>query len=383
MWNRQRFIKDPDTGKRQARMNPDSEWITHHVPELRILDDDLWETAKARQGALKLRKTPEDDVEENHFRDRRRPKHLFSGLARCSCCGGGYSMISADPMGCSTARNKGTCDNRQNLRRDRLEERALGALRHHMMDPALFREFCDEFTHEANRLRMESSAGISAAKSELIRIDRQITATVDAIADGMFHPSMKEKMDKLEARKSELIYFLKDAQEPPPLRHPEMATYYRVQVATLYEPLQHNDDNTRIQAGGVIRSLVSEIVLTPAEDELLIDLRGDLAGILTLSLKSRTPAPLSRAGVPDAFASQFEMVAGTGHARAAPSPLSISWRSLACCCSGAAVSQPFWVADLPSASPWERSSARCLMWSPGISGLRPMDASRASCMRPS
>lgn len=36
IWNRQRFIKDPDTGKRQARMNPEAEWITQDVPELRV-----------------------------------------------------------------------------------------------------------------------------------------------------------------------------------------------------------------------------------------------------------------------------------------------------------------------------------------------------------
>ncbi|WP_183754639.1 hypothetical protein [Pseudochelatococcus contaminans] len=39
---------------------------------------------------------------------RRRPKYLFSGLTKCSCCGGGYSAISATLIGCATARNKGT-----------------------------------------------------------------------------------------------------------------------------------------------------------------------------------------------------------------------------------------------------------------------------------
>ncbi|WP_430635605.1 recombinase zinc beta ribbon domain-containing protein [Sphingomonas hankookensis] len=42
-------------------------------------------------------------------------------------------MISVDLVGCSTARNKGTCDNRKNIRRDQLEARVLNALRHHLM----------------------------------------------------------------------------------------------------------------------------------------------------------------------------------------------------------------------------------------------------------
>ena len=36
VWNRQRFIKDPDTGKRVSRPNPEEEWITRDVPELRM-----------------------------------------------------------------------------------------------------------------------------------------------------------------------------------------------------------------------------------------------------------------------------------------------------------------------------------------------------------
>jgi len=188
IWNRQRFIKDPDSGKRQSRSNPESEWIVQEVPDLRILDDVLWNAAKSRQDATKIKRGDYGQGGENHFRERRRPKYLLSGLTKCACCGGGYSMISADLVGCSTARNKGTCDNRTNIRRDRLEERVLNALRFHLMDPALFKEFCDEFTREMNRLRMESRASIDSARSELSRIEKQIRATVDAIADGMYHP---------------------------------------------------------------------------------------------------------------------------------------------------------------------------------------------------
>lgn len=60
---------------------------------------------------------------------RRRPRYLFSGLTKCACCGGGYSAISATLIGCSTARNKGNCDNRVNIRRDELERRRMSCAR--------------------------------------------------------------------------------------------------------------------------------------------------------------------------------------------------------------------------------------------------------------
>ena len=52
VWNRLRYVKDPETGKRVSRPNPDSEWIVQDVAELRIIDQALWERVKARQGAL-------------------------------------------------------------------------------------------------------------------------------------------------------------------------------------------------------------------------------------------------------------------------------------------------------------------------------------------
>jgi len=39
VWNRQRFIKDPDTRKRLARLNPPENWIRVAVPGLRVIDD--------------------------------------------------------------------------------------------------------------------------------------------------------------------------------------------------------------------------------------------------------------------------------------------------------------------------------------------------------
>jgi hypothetical protein len=38
VWNRQRFIKDAETGKRVSRLNPRDEWVVQEVPELRIID---------------------------------------------------------------------------------------------------------------------------------------------------------------------------------------------------------------------------------------------------------------------------------------------------------------------------------------------------------
>ena len=49
VWNRLRYVKNPDTGKRVSRLNPESEWMRKEVAQLRIVSDETWANAKRRQ----------------------------------------------------------------------------------------------------------------------------------------------------------------------------------------------------------------------------------------------------------------------------------------------------------------------------------------------
>jgi site-specific DNA recombinase len=67
-----------------------------------------------------------------------------------------------------------------------------------------------------------------------------------------------------------------------------MAAEYRKQVANLTQVL-HRDEN-RGDAVDILRSLVDRIELNPNQQgQLKIDLYGDLAGILTLAGRKKTP----------------------------------------------------------------------------------------------
>ncbi|MEY8830170.1 hypothetical protein AB9K34_17450 [Sedimentitalea sp. XS_ASV28] len=109
---------------------------------------------------------------------------------------------------------------RLNIRRDALEAFILNGLRKHLMDPALFKEFCTEFTKEVNRLRIERGADLEGWKREPERIDKELDKIVDAIVQGFPLSKLKDKSEKLEARKAELTEKLANADEPPPLLHP-------------------------------------------------------------------------------------------------------------------------------------------------------------------
>ncbi|WP_455026325.1 recombinase family protein [Kangsaoukella pontilimi] len=305
VWNRLRYMKDPDTGKRVSRPNPESEWVVQEVPDLRIVDQDLWDEVKKRQKSLSFETSP---TGSNPMNDRRRPKHLFASLIKCGCCGGGYSLISKDLLGCAASRNKGTCNNRLNIRRDALEASILNGLRKHLMSPELFNEFCSEFTREVNRLRIERGADLAGWRSELEKVDRELDKMVDAILQGFPPAKLKDKAEKLEARKAELTELLDNADEPPPLLHPNMARMYQDRIAKLCENLQSEED--RGAAVDVLRSLVDEITLVPENGELSIVLRGDLGAILRYAAGKQNPDFLSEAEALDNLLSQKSLVAG-------------------------------------------------------------------------
>ena len=302
VWNRQRFLKDPDTGKRVARVNPPSEWITKDVPELRIIDDELWQAVQTRYERVQRKwKTGEEGRRFNQFR---RPEYLFSGLTKCGECGAGFIVYSREQLGCFGTRDRGTCTNKLTISRHEVEERVLSALQDKLMRKDFFEEFCREFAKETNRLRMEQRAGLSGAKRELERVKRDIQKVIEAIKAGFALPELKVEMDALQARKEALLARLSTAEEPAPLLHPSMADLYRTKVEKLAAALQHED--TRPEASEMLRGLIDSIVLTPDEGQLRIELRGNLAAMLTAAQQTKRSPDTGDLLVP------VQLVAGAG-----------------------------------------------------------------------
>ena len=73
--------------------------------------------------------------------------------------------------------------------------------------------------------------------------------------------------------------------EPPPLLHPSMADLYRSKVEELASALQRED--TPLEASEMLRGLIDSIVLTPEGGQLRIELRGNLAAMLTAAQQTK------------------------------------------------------------------------------------------------
>jgi hypothetical protein len=240
---------------------------------------------------------------------------LFSGLTKCGVCGSGFIMAGANRLSCFGARYKGICDNGLTIRRDEVESRVLEALQQKLLNQELFEEFCDEFTREMNRLRMQHRADFTAAEREIERIEARRKKLVESIMDGVPASEVRDELKANALRREALQAKVAAADEPPPLLHPEMARVYRTKVSELAKALQEPD--SRSEATEALRGLVDAIVLTPdlAGGALQVELRGNLAAMLGATVQKKRPSES------DDLSLQVTLVAGARN----PLNLEFAW----------------------------------------------------------
>ncbi len=304
-WNRCSYVKDPKSGKRVARPNPKDLWEIVEVPALRIIDDDLWDEVRLRQRGLSFEIRRDDSG--NALNRAHRRKFLLSGLLKCGCCGGGFTIVAQDRYGCATRRSKGTCDNSATVSRPKIESRVLEGLKERLMAPELVREFIRAFQEEANRAAAEREHQFRADRLQLESVERKIAGIVAAVEDGNYSRALGDRLAELE-RQQELLRGRRSEAPPSIVRlHPRLAEIYAEKVLQLEKAL--NDPGIRDEAGHVLRSLIDRIELHPRGNGKGVDavLHGDLAQILSLCGDPGRKAKLPEAGT---SGSQLSVVAG-------------------------------------------------------------------------
>ncbi|NIA72037.1 recombinase family protein [Pelagibius litoralis] len=296
VWNRLRYMKDPATGKRVSRLNPPERWIVKEVPELRIIDDALWQAVKERQAELAITYAPAIKAGHAERLNRtHRPRALLAGLIFCGCCGGRYVMRGQGRYACSTHVMNASCQNSRSIARKVLEERVLAGLRDRLMAPEVAARAMRAYVEETNRLKRERRATAGADRRALSEIDRKLKEIVAVIEDGGYTRALMERLHKLEAEQDALRARLDSAIADVPDIHPGFAGIYRGKVERLAEALQSPQE--RDEATQAIRDIVGRITLTPGPKRGQIDatLHGDLGTILDWAAQSREKMGENRA----------------------------------------------------------------------------------------
>lgn len=277
-WNRFRWEKDPETGKRVPRVRASEEWIVRQDESLRIVPQELWERVQRRLSA-----SASASVQRAHPGGPR-SRYLFSGLLVCGGCGARYVMRGRSTYACSFHVNRGAsvCRNSRSVNRQRLETRLLRALREEIFTPeaiASMTRKVNEQLRDWHKSRRRAPSKRTTLEGEVRQATAELANIQQAIRRGLLTDLTRQMLEEAEAR----VRVLQAEFERPVL--PDAPAVQLLPTAIR----QHIEDLERIlsvdvdEARASLRQLLGEVVLRPTAHGLVADLRGNLQGLVSLS----------------------------------------------------------------------------------------------------
>lgn len=268
LFNRQRFLKDPETGKRMAKPNPRQLWIEQDVPALRIVPADVWEGVQARRG----------DAARNYpLHLRRRPKTLLSGLVRCEECGSPMTVANGY-FRCTAHMNAGTCGNNRGVHMGKLEGWVLEGLRGAMDDEEVIAEYTQHLRVTLERRRAVQAQELEGIERRRAEIGRKIQNLMTAL-EGGGSASVLSRIRELEAEAANL-------ELPKPVNVlPVVAdapARFKNQLRSI-EQLLNGQDAEAVKARGLVRGLILRIGARRQGNQLLIEAHSELGTLLAFA----------------------------------------------------------------------------------------------------
>jgi site-specific DNA recombinase len=211
-YGRTKKIRNPQTGKRVYKRQPESTWIRVPTPEQRIVSDELFQRVQDR-----LRFVNET------YGDRagRRPgllraeavssRYLFSGLLKCGVCGGAITITSgagkrhrAADYGCPAREFRGTCSNTRRISSDVLERQLLAKLQHNVLSPAAVDYVLRQLEVKLSQHFTCVEGNLDDMRERKNKLEAELKNLTNVIAGGMDSPSLRQGITEREAEFSSL-----------------------------------------------------------------------------------------------------------------------------------------------------------------------------------
>ena len=263
VWGRREWRRNPDSEKRERRyrLRDQSEWVEVAVPDLRIIDDTVFEAARDEIERRKRPATASSTVGS------KRAKHLLSRLIRCGCCGANYTISGKDYYRCAGQKERGTCGNRVSVRKEPLEAATLAVLQEHLLTENHVRLFIEEFEHEMQRLGRQDAGMEHAAQHRLKQVTTELDNLYQNLLAGIASPVLRAMIAEREAEKERLEAQRVATTTGKPivvsLPHPVLVGRFRSKVAALRQSV--DDEAIRTEAAAVMSTLIESVTICPDE----------------------------------------------------------------------------------------------------------------------
>ncbi len=238
-WNKVTMVKDPTTGKRVSKPNPQADWQEVAVEEYRIVDHKLFEAVQKRLEEASRRSkdyTEQKRLTMKEIGEVKRPRYLFSGLLKCGYCGGALSAKGVDRNGrvrvrCANHKNNKTCPHPVSYYLDTIEDLVLKTVHKQLENP----EAAIAYVKRYNSKRIELASTIETQRSKLEHQIEQCSADIQAGAekylladDGPTQTALSTLIKERSAKRDQLVDELEqlpNVNEPVGLNFATIAVY--------------------------------------------------------------------------------------------------------------------------------------------------------------
>jgi site-specific DNA recombinase len=266
------MVRDPETGKRVIRENPKSEWQHKDVPELRIVDNEIWKAVQARQRQVSSGKRQSGYV---------RKKRLLSGLIKCGLCSAPMVVDGNNRNGkariiCSRAKETKQCSHSRRYYLDAVEDVVLNAFSKILESKENVELFIGACIAERKRLAQEAIANRARLEAALKTANDDKRRLVELYCKGHVDETY---VDQEMPIKNLAIEQAKVALEvaPPVDRvalNEEAIHAYRAIVTALAENIETRDVSEPLMQR--FREFVGPVIVKPSEarEPLTVELYG-------------------------------------------------------------------------------------------------------------
>lgn len=273
-WNTHSTEEDPDTRKKVKRPNRKGDHTTISVPEMRIVDQRLWDAAQAVRIERAVKKFGSGG------KVARRPvvargEHLLSGLLRCGACNGHMRIAQTSRDGtarvaCAAAHQHHTCEHSKSYDMDKLLEGVRDGMVAHLTTDEAINAAMEAYRDE-KKFGAQNDSERKAVERRLNALNLEIERLVDATMKLASPPeAFYKKIDAKEAERATLDERLHQLGGPagknnvvafPVSDTPNFRDVYRKSVMQVHRAISARP--TEPESRYALRNLIDSIVVHP------------------------------------------------------------------------------------------------------------------------
>jgi DNA invertase Pin-like site-specific DNA recombinase len=266
IWGQKKFERRPETRQKVARAVPRSEWQIAERPDLRIVSEALWASARARQQEVRqLFGITEGRTLARGKNGLAYSKHLFTGRLRCGTCGGGMTTVcsghGSPRYGCVRSWKNGpsACSNRRTVRAKVADPALLAGLQAMLLNPATVRMVTAAVTAAVRQQLSKKPARRQELEEQRSEARRKLENLIAALEENGPSVALREAVRTREAAIARIEDQLATLERPAATTLAVMPGWIREQLKDLAGMLTANTERTRAE----LAKLGVSFTLTP------------------------------------------------------------------------------------------------------------------------